>query len=151
MSVNYPSNYGANKMKLKKTTRNNNASTQVLKKLIYKLQLFDGVWSIPLAFVVFSVVGTFSYQYFGDALISTEYLQLVVLAGLVMVFANFVVFMGIRFNFRALQHQIYSKQLKEALNTDLTTWQKVSLYMLLYFGYLFFFAAVLYMLMTATA
>ena len=138
-------------MKLKKAPINNNASTKVFKSLKYKLELFDGFWSIPLAFVIFSVAGTLSYQYFGDAVISTEYLQLVILAGLIMVFANFVVFLGIRFNFRALQREVYSKQLKEALNTDLDTWQKVKLYMLLYFGYFFFYALVLYMLMTATA
>jgi hypothetical protein len=138
-------------MKAKKTKTSSNTITQKLKAITYVLQLFDGLWSIPLAFVVFSVIGTFSYRYFGDALISTEYLQYVVLAALIMVVANFVVFLGIRFNFRALQRQIYSSQMKEALNTDLDTWQKVKLYMLLYFGYLSFYALVLYMLMMATA
>jgi hypothetical protein len=138
-------------MKAKKIKTSNNTITQKLKAITYVLQLFDGIWSIPLAFVVFSVIGTLSYRYFGDALISTEYLQYVVLAALIMVVANFVVFLGIRFNFRALQRQIYSSQMKEALNTDLDTWQKVKLYMLLYFGYISFYALVLYMLMTATA
>jgi len=151
MSENYQLNYVLPKMKAKKIKTSNNTITQKLKAITYVLQLFDGIWSIPLAFVVFSVIGTLSYRYFGDALISTEYLQYVVLAALIMVVANFVVFLGIRFNFRALQRQIYSSQMKEALNTDLDTWQKVKLYMLLYFGYISFYALVLYMLMTATA
>ena len=152
MSENYQLNYvAAVKMKAKKTKTSNYTITQKLKAITYTLQLFDGLWSIPLAFLFFSIAGTFSYKYFGDALISTEYLQYVILAALIMVVANFVVFLGIRFNFRALQRQIYSSQMKEALNTDLDTWQKVKLYMLIYFGYFFFYAVVLYMLMTATA
>jgi len=100
------------------------------KKLRYKLELFDGFWSIPLAFLVFALSGTVSVAYFGDALISTEYIQFVILAALVMVFANFVVFLGIRFNFRALQKEIYNKEVKYEINTYLTTWQKVVLYLL---------------------
>ena len=121
------------------------------KKLRYKLELFDGFWSIPLAFLVFAISGTVSVAYFGDALISTEYIQFVILAALVMVFANFVVFLGIRFNFRALQKEIYNKEVKYEINTYLTTWQKVLLYLCLY---AFYFAAYLYilrMLMTVTA
>lgn len=120
-----------------------------LKGLRYKLELFDGIWSIPLAFIVFAVSGTISVAYFGDSLISTEYVQYIVLAAMIMVVANFVVFLGIRFNFRALQREIYNKEVKYEIKTYLTTWQKVVLYLLLY---LFYFAAylfILYLLMTA--
>ena len=125
--------------------------SNTLKSLRYKLQLIDGLWSIPLAFLVFAISGTVSVAYFNDAIISTEYIQYIVLAALVMVFANFVVFLGIRFNFRALQREIYNKEVKYEINTYLTTWQKVVLYLLLY---AFYFAAYLYilqMLMTVTA
>ena len=125
--------------------------SNTLKSLRYKLQLMDGLWSIPLAFLVFALSGTISVAYFNDAIISTEYIQYIVLAALVMVFANFVVFLGIRFNFRALQREIYNKEVKYEINTYLTTWQKVVLYLLLY---AFYFAAYLYilqMLMTVTA
>ena len=121
------------------------------KKLRYKLELFDGFWSIPLAFLLFAVSGTVSVAYFGDALISTEYIQFVILAALVMVFANFVVFLGIRFNFRALQKEIYNKEVKYEINTYLTTWQKVVLYLLLYSFYFAAYLYILHMLMTVTA
>jgi hypothetical protein len=121
------------------------------KKLRYKLELFDGFWSIPLAFLLFAVSGTVSVAYFGDALISTEYIQFVILAALVMVFANFVVFLGIRFNFRALQKEIYNKEVKYEINTYLTTWQKVVLYLLLYAFYFAAYLYILHMLMTVTA
>jgi hypothetical protein len=121
------------------------------KKLRYKLELFDGFWSIPLAFLLFAVSGTVSVAYFGDALISTEYIQYIVLAAMVMVFANFVVFLGIRFNFRALQKEIYNKEVKYEINTYLTTWQKVVLYLLLYSFYFAAYLYILHMLMTVTA
>jgi hypothetical protein len=122
-----------------------------LKGIRYKLELFDGFWSIPLAFLVFAISGTLSVAYFGDALISTEYIQYVVLAAMVMVVANFVVFLGIRFNFRALQREIYNKEVKYEINTYLTTWQKVVLYLLLYAFYFAAFLYILQMLLTATA
>lgn len=120
-----------------------------LKGLRYKLELFDGFWSVPLAFLLFAVSGTVSVAYFGDALISTEYVQYIVLAAMIMVFANFVVFLGIRFNFRALQREIYNKEVKYEINTYLTTWQKVVLYLLLYAFYFAAYLFILYLLMTA--
>ena len=121
------------------------------KSVSYLLQLYDGVWSIPLAFLLFFLAGYASFRYFGDALISTEYIQYIVLAALVMVFANFVVFLGIRFNFRALQREIYNKEVKYEINTYLTTWQKVVLYLLLYAFYFAAYLYILHMLMTVTA
>lgn len=131
----------------KQTVTNRNA----FKSLRYKLQLLDGFWSIPLAFLVFAISGTVSVAYFNDAIISTEYVQYIVLAALVMVFANFVVFLGIRFNFRALQREIYNKEVKYEINTYLTTWQKVVLYLLLYAFYFAAYLYILHMLMTAIA
>jgi hypothetical protein len=125
--------------------------SNALKSLRYKLQLIDGIWSIPLAFLVFAISGTVSVAYFNDAIISTEYIQYIVLAALVMVFANFVVFLGIRFNFRALQREIYNKEVKYEINTYLTTWQKVLLYLCLYAFYFAAYLYILHMLMTVTA
>jgi hypothetical protein len=125
--------------------------SNTLKSVRYKLQLIDGLWSIPLAFLVFAVSGTVSVAYFNDAIISTEYIQYIVLAALVMVFANFVVFLGIRFNFRALQREIYNKEIKYDINQFLTTWQKVVLYLLLYAFYFAAYLYILHMLMTVTA
>ena len=113
--------------------------------------MIDGLWSIPLAFLVFAISGTISVAYFNDAIISTEYIQYIVLAALVMVFANFVVFLGIRFNFRALQREIYNKEVKYEINTYLSTWQKVVLYLLLYAFYFAAYLYILHMLMTVTA
>jgi hypothetical protein len=115
------------------------------------LQLFDGVWSIPLAFAVFIIAGAISVDYFNDAIISTEYIQYVALAAVIMVIANFVIFLGIRFNFRELQRQVYSKQMKQDFSDSLTTWQKLVLYFGVYFFFFASFLIIVYMLMTATA
>lgn len=131
-----------------KTKLNGNARP---KSLRYLLQLYDGVWSIPLAFLLFFLAGYCSFEYFGDALISTEYIQYIVLAALVMVVANFVVFMGLYFNFRTLQRMVYSAQIKQQALTDLSTWQKIVLYVVLYFSYFAAFLYILYLLMTVTA
>jgi hypothetical protein len=122
-----------------------------MKKFLYYLQKYDGIWSIPLAFIGFFLAGQYSFEYFGDAIISTEYLQFVVLTSLIMVFANFVVFLGINFNFRSLQRYFYSTEIKEDIKRDLTTWQRVKLYLFVYFGFLSIFLFILYLLMTVTA
>ena len=139
-------------MSTKKQTKPKSEPSSITYKFIrYNLQLFDGLWSIPIAFAVFLIAGALSSEYFGDALISTEYVQYIVLASLIMVFANFITFLGIRFNFKALQREVYSKEIKYELNTYLTTWQKVVLYLLLYAFYFAAFLFVLHLLMTATA
>jgi hypothetical protein len=139
-------------MSTKKQTKPKSEQSSITYKLIrYNLQLFDGLWSIPIAFALFIIAGTLSAEYFGDALISTEYVQYIVLASLIMVFANFITFLGIRFNFKALQREVYSKEIKHELNTYLTTWQKIVLYLLLYAFYFAAFLFILRMLMTATA
>jgi hypothetical protein len=122
-----------------------------MKRIIRKLQLFDGVWSIPLAFIAFTFFGYLSSAYFGDPLISIEYLQQVLLAALILVFANFVVFLGINFNFRNLQKSFYSKELKQYAGMELNSWQRIKLYLFVYFGLLLSFLAILWLVMTATA
>ncbi len=139
-------------MSAKKQTKPKSEQSSITYKLIrYNLQLFDGLWSIPIAFALFIIAGTLSAEYFGDALISTEYVQYIVLASLIMVFANFVTFLGIRFNFRALQRAVYDREINYEINTYLTTWQKVVLYLLLYAFYFAAFLFIVHMLMTATA
>jgi ABC-type uncharacterized transport system permease subunit len=122
----------------------------LIKSLKYRLQLFDGLWSIPLAFIVFMYAGYLSASYFGDPLISIQYLQQVLMAAMILILANFVVFLGINFNFRALQRDFYSKELKYYSKMELNSWQKIKLYLLVYFGLLLAFIVILWLVMTAT-
>jgi hypothetical protein len=122
----------------------------MIKRLLYKLQLFDGIWSIPLAFLGFFLAGSLSLKYFGDPLISIEYLQQVILSGLILVFANFIVFLGINFNFRGLQRFFYSQELKEKI-VSLSVWERIKLYLIVYFGLFSAFLVILWLVMSATA
>jgi hypothetical protein len=122
-----------------------------MKKILRKLQLFDGLWSIPVAFLLFLLAGSYSAEYFGDGLISIEYIQQVILAALIMIFANFVVFLGGFFNFRGLQNYFYSKGAKEELEYNSSPWQRITLYVCVYFGLLLCFLFILWLIMTATA
>jgi len=122
-----------------------------MKKIIKKLQMFDGIWSIPIAFFIFLLAGSYSAEYFGDGLISTEYIQQVFLAALVMIFANFVVFLGAFFNFRGLQNYFYSKDAKAELEYSSTPWQRIVLYLVVYFGLFLSFLLILWLIMTVTA
>jgi hypothetical protein len=122
----------------------------IIKKLIYRLQLYDGVWSVPVAFLAFFLAGRYGYEYFGDALISTEYIQIVFMAALILIFANFVVFLGINFNFRSLQRYFYSDEIKEQIKKELTVWQRIKLYLFVYFLFLVLFLFIVWLLMTVT-
>jgi hypothetical protein len=122
-----------------------------MKKVLRKLQMWDGIWTIPLAFFAFLLAGSYSAEYFGDGLISTEYIQQVILAALVMVIGNFVVFLGAFFNFRGLQNYFYSKYAKEEIEYSSTPWQRITLYLVVYFGLFLLFLFILWLIMTATA
>jgi hypothetical protein len=121
-----------------------------MKKVLRYLQMYDGVWSIPLAFLGFFMAGRYGYEYFGDALISTEYIQVVFMAALILIFANFVVFLGINFNFRSLQRYFYSIEIKEQIKNELTVWQRIKLYLFVYFFFLVLFLFIVWLLMTVT-
>ena len=122
-----------------------------MKKIIRKLQLFDGIWTIPLAFFLFLLAGTYSYEYFGDGLISIEYIQQVILAVLIMIIGNFVVFLGVFMNFRGLQKYFYSKEAKAEVEYSSTPWQRIVLYLCVYFGLFLLFLFILWLIMTVTA
>lgn len=122
-----------------------------MKKIIRKLQLWDGIWTIPLAFFLFLLAGSYSAEYFGDGLISTEYIQQVILAVLIMTIGNFVVFLGGFMNFRGLQQYFYSKEAKTDVEYSSTPWQRIVLYLCVYFGLFLLFLLILWLIMTATA
>lgn len=122
----------------------------LLKSIKYRLQLFDGLWSVPIAFLAFMYGGYLSATYFGDPLISIQYLQQVLMAAMILVFANFVIFLGINFNFRNLQKEFYSKELSRSAKMQLNSWQRIKLYLAVYFGLLLSFLVILWLVMTAT-
>lgn len=122
-----------------------------MKKILRKLKMWDGIWTIPLTFFLFLLAGSYSAEYFGDGLISTEYIQQVILAVLIMTIGNFVVFLGGFLNFRGLQKYFYSKEAKAEVEYSSTPWQRIVLYLCVYFGLFLLFLFILWLIMTATA
>jgi hypothetical protein len=122
----------------------------LFKKITHSLQMYDGVWSVPLAFIAFFLAGKYGLEYFGSALISTEYIQIVFMAAFILIFANFIVFLGMRFNFRGLQRYFYSSEIKDQIKTQLTVWQRITLYLFVYFSFLVLFLLIVWLLMTVT-
>jgi hypothetical protein len=94
--------------------------------------------------------GRYSFEYFGDELISTQYLQQVILAAMILVLGNFVVYLGAYFNFRSLQRYFYSRQVKTDVSKTLTPWQRILLYLVVYFGLFSAFLIILRLVMLAT-
>lgn len=113
--------------------------------------MWDGLWTIPLVFFLFLLAGSYSAEYFGDGLISTEYIQQVILAVLIMTIGNFVVFLGGFLNFRGIQKYFYSKEAKAEVEYSSTPWQRIVLYLCVYFGLFLLFLLILWLIMTATA
>lgn len=113
--------------------------------------MWDGLWTIPLVFFLFLLAGSYSAEYFGDGLISTEYIQQVILAVLIMTIGNFIVFLGGFLNFRGLQKYFYSKEAKAEVEYSSTPWQRIVLYLCVYFGLFLLFLLILWLIMTATA
>jgi hypothetical protein len=122
-----------------------------MKKFKVLLQLWDGIWSIPLAMFSFLFVGV-ALQYFftdpndpqgGPGFYDPSFLQAAFYGAAMLVFINFVAWMGIYFNFRGLFR--YYKGTKNADGTvtnlskedfkALKPWQRI---VLLLFLYLFF-------------
>ena len=123
---------------------------QSLKSFIKLAMKYDGFWSAPLAFLLFCIAGTLSFKYFGDRLISIEYVQQMVLSAVVMVFINFTVFLGMRFNFKGLQDYFFSKQARIDGQHFISPWQKICLYVVIYFSLFAAFLFILRTVMTAT-
>jgi hypothetical protein len=61
-----------------------------------------------------------------------------------------VVFLGGYFNFRGLQNYFYSSRAKSDLDYTSTPWQRIVLYVCVYFGLFLCFLFILWLIMTAT-
>ncbi len=102
------------------------------------LQLWDGVWSIPLAIAAFVSLGIAGQLVFGEgfAFYDPSIVQAGFLAAALLILFNLVTWLGLWFNFRTVfkYYRIYSKQDFKKLQP----WQRIAS---LLFLYIFYFAA----------
>jgi hypothetical protein len=109
---------------------------KTISKVWHWLQLWDGVWSIPLAIFSFIAFGIAGSAFFGAGFgfYSPELFQAAIYVAALMVIFNFSIWLGIYFNFRKVFYY-YLFESKADFKT-LSSWQKISL---LLFLYCFFF------------
>lgn len=119
-----------------------------MKKLKHWLLLYDGIWSIPLALLMFVLCGTVIQWFFADPLYpentpgfyDPSFIQAAFFASAMLVFVNFAAWLGLYFNFRGVWRYYAGKfnpdnTMVNESKTDflkLKSWQKISLLVFLY-------------------
>lgn len=89
----------------------------IYSKIIYYLQKWDGLWSVPLGFLSFFFVGfTLSY-FFGVTVGSYDmaFIQPLFLAGTIVIGATNMAVLGLYFTFRTIHKYIYGKKVKDSI------------------------------------
>lgn len=121
-----------------------------MKKVKYFLQLFDGFWSVPLAFVGFWMVGTVLSTFnAATGVYDVSFIQPLLLAVAVVVGAANAAIAGLYFSFRGLYRFIYGTKDSEGKPINfskikwkaLTAWQQFVIALSVFFCY--FFAVIL--------
>ena len=89
------------------------------KKVLYLLQQFDGIWSVPLAFITFWLVGLMLQTYFGygTGTYDLGFIQPLFLAAAIVIGATNFATVGIFFTFRGLFRYIYGKAYSSNLSS----------------------------------
>lgn len=108
-----------------------------MNKLIKLLRLWDGLWSVPAAFITFLMFEDLGRILFGAGLGAYDpaVFQAALIAAVVMIFTNTAVQLALKFNFPALWES-YHTSFAETFH-ELSATQKV---VLTVFMYCFFFA-----------
>lgn len=80
-----------------------------MKKIIYYLQLLDGIWTVPLGFFIFFFVGLILSSVFGLAVgqYDMAFIQPLFLAGTIVVGATNMAVWGLFFTFKGLYKYLY--------------------------------------------
>ena len=83
------------------------------KKTLYLLQQFDGIWSVPLAFITFWLVGLMLQTFFGfgTGTYDMGFIQPLFLAAAIVIGATNFATVGIFFTFRGFFRYIYGRDL----------------------------------------
>lgn len=107
---------------------------EIINKTVKFLGEFDFIWSTPVAFLGFYLFAYYGENMFGEgfAFYPPSFFHAGIYAALIVVFFNSAAQMGIYINFP----ELYKYYLDENFNT-LPTWQKATIFLLVY-GFFFF-------------
>lgn len=109
-------------------------------RVTYRLNLWNGLWSIPLALVLFILLGVLGQYFFGEGVgfYDPAFWQAAILAAGEFLFFNTIAFFTLYFCFRhiwkyykANSYDIVEHKATEDFN-NLTPWQKLVLFLFLY-------------------
>ena len=108
----------------------------MIKKVLHLVRLWDGFWSIPLAFIAFLLCEYVGRWFFGNGFgaYDPSTFQAAMMAAVILIFGNTVVQFALKFNFPSLW-SVYHDPESEAFK-KLEPWQKQFLTV---FMYCFFF------------
>jgi hypothetical protein len=114
----------------KKTYYQTNFILEIMKKLKYFLQKWDGVWSVPLAFFIFYWVGlALSWLFgYGTGNYDPAFLQPLFLSAVVVIGATNAGVLGLYFTIRGLHNYLYGQKEEDnkIVNFSKVDWKKVS-------------------------
>lgn len=121
---------------------------KIFKRFFYYLQLVDGVWSVPLMFLIFWLAGLVLQFFFGfgTGIYDPSFIQPLFLAGAVVIGATNIAVGGLYFTFRGMYRYIYGQK-HETGNlvnyskrdwTKLTEWQR---YLVVFCVFLYYVSA----------
>jgi uncharacterized membrane-anchored protein len=100
-----------------------------MKKFKYLLHHYDAIWSVPLAFATFFLVGYFlSSMGIAVGTYDIGFIQPLFLAGAVVIGATFMAVMGIRFTFYTIYKYIYGRKCDDGdtMNFSKKDWRKLT-------------------------
>lgn len=112
------------------------------KKLRSFLLKNDGLWSIPLSFVILIGGNLIFNKLFGEPILSLEYVEPLFFVALLMTSFNAIAYLGCNLNQRSLQKYFYSAEVKKAMQ-EVSPAKRVVMYLLVYFAY-FLISALLF-------
>lgn len=98
-------------------------------KITYLLQKFDGIWSVPLAFVLFWLVGLLLSAVFGFATGTYDlaFIQPLFLAVAIVIGSTNAAVIGLRFTFRGLHRYLYGQKKEgEIVNYSKEDWLELT-------------------------
>jgi hypothetical protein len=109
---------------------------KAMKKILSFLERNDGIWSIPLSFFILIGGNLLLNRYFGEPIISLEYVQPLAMVALVMVCLNAIAYLGCNLNQKELQRYFYSEDSGRDMNRwGVNPFYRVLLYLVIYLVY----------------
>lgn len=118
-----------------------------MKKIKFWLQHIDGIWSVPLSFLLFWITGLVltSVLGYGTGTYDPGFIQPLFLATAIVIGATNVAVLGVYFTFRGIYRYLYGERKNEGywINYSKKDWLKLTVWqrMIMGFGVFFYYVS----------